>query len=249
MSRKGGSDMKFKHRNLFALTSVTVALSVAMTVAMTVACQQSEFSSSARSGVTKKSDDGKGDPPGTDDPTQFDGPIPIDDGGSTEIAPQTCSNATIKFVAINGQCPSGSAAYAADDAGNTLLTCCPLPAGDILTTGTPVIRGGQCGANEVAVGVSNNQLLCAQINTARYRLQPQTVTCYYGSGSSGGKGAAQCSAPSATIAAMTTQYGTDACLPVPFGGLITKRTSKYCRDVAASQLVFQSDGTPVPMFK
>jgi hypothetical protein len=215
------------------------------------ACQQSDFSSSARSGSNDLKRERPIQKPPTDEPPPEtpEGTIITDDGGSTVIAPQSCSASTIKFVGKDGLCPAGSAAYAADDARDTLLTCCPLPALDILAAGDPVARGGQCGTNEVAVGVSSNQLLCAPINTARYRLQPQVTTCYYGSGSSGGKGAAQCSAPSATIAAMTTQYGTDACIPVPFGGLITKRTSKYCRDVSAAQLVFSADGKLVPMFK
>ena len=230
---------------LFKFTLVGAMLS------LMIACQASEFSgdNSAPAQQTKrgeKSNDAL--PPGSYDPSNPNGMTP-DNGGNAPLTPQICDASNIRFVSGSGQCPAGSAAYVADDSRSAALACCPLPAMDIIATGTASPRGSRCGINEVAVGVSGNSLLCAPINTERYSLRTPSATCYYGNGASGGNGAAKCTAPSAVLLAMTQPYGVDACLPVPYGGLITSITSKYCKDVFAAQLVFAADGMPVPMFK
>jgi hypothetical protein len=223
-------------------------------IATAISCQGSEFSggSSNRAAAQKPqkpalgSDDAT---PGKSDKIPSGDEMKTDDGGLILIAPKICDASNIKFIIGAGQCPAGSAAYAADDSRSAALACCPLPALDIIASGAPASRGGQCGPDEVAVGVNGNSLLCAPINKTRYALKPQTATCYYGSGASGGAGSAKCLAPSPVLLAMAQPYGTDACLPVPYGALITARTDKYCRNVQASQLVFKADAAPVPMFK
>lgn len=172
----------------------------------------------------------------------------VDNGGTAEIVPKKCDVSSIKFVGGSNSCPANYAAYAIDDASTTVLACCPLPATDILASTSPQSRT-QCGDNEVAVGASGTALLCQSINTNRYTLGAQSPNCYLGSGASGGSGATRCGAPTATITAMTSLFGTDACVPQPFGSLVTKRNGKNCSDTAGRQLLLKSSGQPVSMFQ
>ena len=128
------------------------------------------------------------------------------------------------------------------------LGCCPLPARDILAKGDAVLRGAQCGPDEVATGANGNSLMCSKINTAKYRLGPAQTSCYVGSGVSGSSGSANCGLPSATLQAMSSAFGSDGCIGSPFGSLIVARTGKNCGDVQAAQLFFSQNNQPVPMF-
>ena len=93
-------------------------------------------------------------------------------------------------------------------------------------------------------------VVCAKINLVRYKLDLASATCYYGSGQSGGMGAVTCPIlPSATAIAMVRQYGTDVCVPSPFGGVMSYIRGKNCASMGASVLKFSDTGLPVPMFK
>jgi len=47
---------------------------------------------------------------------------------------------------------------------------------------------------------------------------------------------------------MVGQYGTDACVPSPFGGLMSHLRGKNCASMGVSVLKFADTGQPVPMF-
>jgi hypothetical protein len=182
-----------------------------------------------------------------------------EDGGTVQITPQSCSVNTISLIDnMNGGkalCPAGSAAYAADDvtkgaaAYGRSISCCPLPASDILSKDPAVERGGDCLENEVIVGVYSGGVICGKINSNRYRLDVSAPTCYYGTGQAGGAGAAKCQIPPATLQAMLSRYGSDSCVPTPFGGLMRYIRGKNCATMGASVLKFSDTGLPVPMFK
>ncbi len=162
-----------------------------------------------------------------------------------------CNATTIRWARETSQCPAGYAAFSLDDAKETSIACCPLPAADIFTADVPTVRVSTCATGEVAVGGSaNGGLLCQKINLTRYALAAMQPTCYYGSGAAGGSGSQVCSAPPVTLQAMATKFGSDACLPVPYGALITSHNKNgKCADAHASVLFFRDTGMVVPMFK
>ena len=169
--------------------------------------------------------------------------------GGSEFLPQVCSLQanTIRF-ARNSQCPMGSAAYAADDSDAAKFACCPVPIRDMLV-GQPVLASNTCPVGSVVVGAQNNQLWCRQLNPQYARPTQAQPTCYYGSGASGGDGSRGCGAPPLTIQAMTTQFGSDACLPFPFGGLIVGRRGDDCTDVIFVNIMDPRTGQPLQMFR
>ncbi len=199
----------------------------------------------------------------TPDPGPVPGPNPdqimTDGGGNVQITPQSCSVNTISLIDnMNGGkalCPAGSAAYAADDVTRGApsygrsISCCPLPASDILSKDPAVERGGDCLENEVIVGVYGGGVICGKINSNRYSLDVSAPTCYYGSGQAGGAGAAKCQIPPETLQAMLKSYGSDSCVPSPFGGLLRYIRAKTCASMGASVLKFSDTGQPVLMFK
>lgn len=162
-----------------------------------------------------------------------------------------CNSSTIRWARGSSQCPAGYAAFALDDAEETSLACCPLPASDILTADAPIVRTSTCLTGQIAIGGSaNGGLLCQNINLTRYALSPMRPMCYYGSGAAGGSGAQICTAPPVTLQAMVAKFGSDACLPVPYGALVTSHNNNgKCADANASVLYFKDTGMVVPMFK
>lgn len=195
------------------------------------------------------------------DPSPNPGPNPMttEDGGTVQVTPQSCSVNTISLIdnfnGLKAVCPAGSAAYAADDVAGGApsfgrsISCCPLPASDILSKEQAIDRGSDCQENEVIVGVHASGVVCAKINLVRYKLDFASATCYYGSGQSGGGGAAKCPIPSETALAMVSKYGSDACVPSPFGGLMRYIRAKTCASMGSSVLRFSDTGQAVRMFK
>ncbi len=165
--------------------------------------------------------------------------------------PTACTTANVKF-GIEGpesQCPANYAAYTADDSKNFIVGCCPLPARDMLVREPAVLRGAQCGANEVATGASNSGLLCSKLNTARYKLSAPQATCYIGEGFSGFSGSTTCSVPTVTLQALVSHFGSDGCIGVPYGSLIIARNGKNCSNVFGVQVLYNDTGAPVAMFQ
>jgi hypothetical protein len=189
-----------------------------------------------------------GDPnnPGNGDPNN-PGTIGNNNGG--QFLPQVCSlqSNTIRFVS-NGQCQEGAAAYAADDSDSVHLACCPVPIRDMLV-GAATLSDNTCPTGSVAVGAQGTRLWCRALNPQYAQATPPKPTCYYGSGAAGGSGSQACSAPPATIQAMTTRFGTDSCLPNPFGGLIVGRRGKNCSDVIFVNIIDPRTGQPMQMFQ
>jgi hypothetical protein len=218
---------------------------------MIQSCKQTEFT--GRGGAEREPASA------TPTPTLSYSPVPTLLPSSTPVPTPTmpivtaveCNATTIRWARETSQCPAGYAAFALDDAKETSIACCPLPAADIFAADLPVVRTSTCAAGEVAVGGSaNGGLLCQKINLGRYALAPMRPTCYYGSGAAGGSGSQACSAPPVTLQAMATKFGSDACLPVPYGALITSHNKNgKCADANASVLFFRDTGMVVPMFK
>jgi hypothetical protein len=167
---------------------------------------------------------------------------------STTVSPRLCDGTNVAIVASNGNCPKNFAAYTADDSSGGILGCCPLPVNDILLeTASSQIRGGSCLANEIATGVSGDQLVCTPINTAKYRLSSAKQSCYFGDGASGSGGSADCGTiPAAFNTIVSGRFGSDACVAVPYGAVIVSKTSKYCRNITGAQILFADSNLPVP---
>ena len=228
---------------------------VTVTFLVTESCRQAEF----------QSDSSTSRRPATVSPSPIPTISPVPSGPTLPPAGPTptptpvppvvnaieCNTTTIKWANETTRCPANYAAFALDDAKNTSIACCPLPAADILTADAPIARAPSCNPDEVAVGGSpGGGLLCQKLNLNRYVMLLPQVTCYYGSGVAGGWGSSNCSAPPATIQAMTTTFGSDSCLPVPFGALITTHGNNgNCSSSKANVLIFRDTGQPVPMFK
>lgn len=178
-------------------------------------------------------------------------PVPTVAPGLPPIAAIECNATTIKWAGESSACPTNYAAFAIDDAKSTSIACCPLPATDILINDVPVARPSSCNPDEIAIGGSaGGGLLCQKLNINRYVMLLPQATCYYGSGAAGGSGSASCGAPPATIQAMTARFGSDSCLPVPFGALVTAHGNNgNCSSSRANVLIFRDTGLPVPMFK
>lgn len=199
---------------------------------------------------TQKCDD-DGEPKDGDlttDPNEPKDDFDVNDGGLKILDAKICDSSNIKIISGTGTCDAHSAAYAADDARTATIACCPLPSQNMLKPGTKPGSGGGCQAGDVIVGLSGGAAVCATINTAAFKLGPKQTTCYAGSGASGGKGASSCSAPAGTATAMTATFGSDSCLPTPFGGLITYIGGKNCANISFRS-VTKSDGSPVQMYK
>lgn len=220
-------------------------------------CSNPDFSGGSGAKYIKKTDKPKiptdpsnpgGPGPGDGTPANPNG-LEVDSNGNALIVPKSCDINSISFVQNEGRCADGSAAYAIDDNKAVYIACCPLPASDILATGAVATTRATCFSGEIAVGASGGGLMCMPINSARYKLAPPKLPCYLGSGAAGGIGSAKCGAPTATIQAMTAKFGTDACVPQPFGSLVTARTGKNCVDTLGAELLFKDTGLPVTMFK
>ena len=146
-------------------------------------------------------------------------------------------------------CPANSVAYAADDARpqNHKIACCALPTPDILDeSSSPVVRSGDCDANEVMVGAGGGPaILCQKINTVLYKLGTATSACYYGHGASGSSGSGACGAPNKMLKAIGGSFGSDGCVANP-GSVITGYRGKSCGGVSTRTLLRVADGKKVP---
>jgi hypothetical protein len=207
-------------------------------------------------GPDSDSDAGDSDADGSDSDTE-DGGIDSDDSGADDddiiigdenvVEPKECTSANIAVVPGTAtNCPAHFAAYAADDADNPKLTCCPLPVKNILKS-DPAQARQTCLSDEVATGVSGGSLMCTKINTDKYRLGPAVRSCYIGSGSSGSSGAGTCTVPPGTMAAMNQFFGSDACVGMPYGALIVSWTGDDCGDVQSAQLFDNATSQPIIM--
>jgi hypothetical protein len=78
-------------------------------------------------------------------------------------------------------------------------------------------------------------------------LEP-TGTCYYGQGNAGGTDISACVDSDAIKTFLAKGFGVDGCLSAPFGGLLVKRPSKFCKDFGFMKLV-DKNGDDVVMFK
>jgi hypothetical protein len=185
---------------------------------------------------------------GTIEQTQSAGGL-SEDNSVVDIRPQLCTAANIFFAGEGTQCPKNYAAFSADDGNSARFGCCPLPSGDMLmANATAAQRQGQCGPDEVATGVVSGRMIwCSKINTQVYKIGPVTKSCYNGSGSSGGSGSSKCTAPGQTLNALTSKFGSDACLGYPFGSLMVKNSGKDCKDISAVAIT-KLNGSPVQMY-
>lgn len=174
------------------------------------------------------------------------------------LVPEACTTATFTHLIGAADCKPNQAVFMIDDGDGPNMICCPLPANDILTAAPAVVRGAQCGANEVitgAVGASNFK--CSAINTARYQLAPPMLSCYFGDGVSGAWGVARCMDHPASFTVLANNYfGSDGCSSQPYGALFVQQSGKACMDMFAAQLLYAGTvpgdppaGTPVDTFR
>jgi len=232
-------------------------LKLTLLALLAVACSDSKFSS-ATGAKKNKSENQQPDPAKSENASGLSGDQASMSASNKTIGseedttthkPLECTSANVSFSPSQGAvCAKNTVAYAIDDGTFNHVACCPLPAHDILTAGAPAQRGSACGSNEVAVGINQGGFMCAKINTARYKLASPRATCYIGNGASGDRGAGPCGAPNATIRAMTSKFGKDACVGSPFGSMVVSKTSKYCGGMKTMQLFFNDTGAAVPMF-
>lgn len=183
-----------------------------------------------------------------------------------------------KFGAEWGFCPTNHALYGVDDPGGpskpsasipTVMSCCPLPANDILTE-EHVFSTEECPTGYVATGQKASgtadkghvfEMRCTKINQDRYQLGQSTPSKYWGDGAAGWQGSGRIqweNIPAGIRFAHGRQsmekWDVDGCASFPWGSLLTKKESKYCAGMHFSQLQFKglpgdpNQGTPVKMF-
>ena len=189
------------------------------------------------------------------DGSNSEGPLSETD---TVLNPQMCDTVTSgKVVHVGEKCPESYALYTMDDMGSHdsvpgSYACCPLPARDILlASGAFQSRYQTCQADEVMTGAidTSGNIYCSKINTVRYALRVGTVA-YTGSGSGGAGGAkvSQDSLPPTLRALVIGPLGSDGCIAMPFGSLMTKQGGKRCTDTSSATLYEISTNAPVKMF-
>ena len=205
-------------------------------------------------------------------PQTVEGEVPI--GGSAAVCSgpyQVDAGSSVKEQA----CPENTAFFGIDDpAGRSgpgakisvSGSCCPLPAGDILTDSTS-FHLERCPEQSVVTGVRASgsdeyMLRCTKINTARYALSAARASAYWGNGVAGAKGATRIdwkNIPESIRAAQghmqEKRYDIDGCVGYPWGSMFVAKQNKYCSGLLFSRLTFAgagsdpAKGTPVRMFR
>lgn len=149
--------------------------------------------------------------------------------------------------------------------------CCPLPAGDILTSES-TLEFARCPDDTVITGSIDEgpkdnkpftKIRCTRINTNRYKLAAPVPGSYWGIGSGihsyAEKHAIKISDVPAAIRSSIGRRGfsgwdTDGCIGYPPGSLVSSRSKGPCSDVEFRELQFRGigddppEGTPVKMF-
>ena len=180
-----------------------------------------------------------------------------------------------------GLCPKNYAVYALDDpAGDAdpehlpfAVTCCPLPASDILLD-EHAWSTRVCPSGFVATGVDNSgsvkRMRCTRVNEARYRLESARRFFYWGNGESGDGGAPMVSRSQIPLGFRAAPGRTgkdtfqdDGCVAgtneltgkvEDWAGLLVSRNGKYCSQMTFRRLLFRGrgddprSGTVVPLF-
>jgi hypothetical protein len=174
-------------------------------------------------------------------------------------------------------CPTNYAAYAVDDPGgpersgptlDAQLVCCPLPSSDILSEEHVMVEES-CPSGYIATGSTGygcgrecvKKLRCTKINSERYQLGEVTASVYWGNGHAGWKGSKRIEweeiPPGMRYSVgriSADKWNIDGCVGYPWGSLLTKKSSKYCRGWYFRQLQFAGKagdpekGTPVRMY-
>ncbi len=173
-------------------------------------------------------------------------------------------------------CPPASAAFAAEpgsrggkSAENVFLalTCCPLPAADVLTQ-TTLSSISQCPDGFVVTGVSaapqpktqqapmaetSFHIECTKINQDRYQLGESTAALSWGNSSSTWKETHRISKrdiPAALRHAVGRvsrfEWREEGCVGYPFGSLLVAKESKRCDGLIFRELQYRGkEGDPV----
>lgn len=159
-----------------------------------------------------------------------------------------CSEGKVTVITANQSCPANSTVFAGDDTSAALLTCCTLPASDILlTTTAPVARSGECANNEVIVGLGStaNQLLCQPIDTSKYVLSSSSIDACKFSSKSNGNTCGMSKVLLDAIMAAASSYGNDGCVAGPSsvihgksGSSCSKFPTRSLKTIAGADVAF-----------
>jgi|688.fasta_scaffold385859_2 hypothetical protein len=154
---------------------IIVGLAVVVTTAL--ACSNGDFSGNSGqiSPAKKKVPNIKTETP---QPPAGDNGLKTDDGREI-ITPNltTCAQLPLAGKITDGRCEANSVVVIVDDGSSSSggLTCCPI--GNNVLSAKPEeqhVSRNECGANEVATGISRPSIFCTKINTDLFKLEAPT---------------------------------------------------------------------------
>lgn len=200
-------------------------------------------------------------------------PVEIPGVMASGINPQTCigyDQLKQRWGADAGLCPANHAFFGVDDpAGakgpakriSVSMSCCPLPAKDILST-EHIYSTDDCPKDYVATGSRRRgskenkvvHMRCTKINTSRYQLGEATEGIYWGEGAAGwssSKRIAWENIPASMRFAhgrkSADKWDVDGCVGYPWGSLLTKKKSKNCSSFSFQQLQYKGTNANDPL--